>query len=184
MDFKSPFKPINVNQEINLEDHSEGAKKYIKSLLEEEDKKLKEAEMYPHGKPTDQESEFKQILPNRDNSEPLHKFNINIDRSKLGITQENWSHLLAQLFLEIFNAEKSLFDVSEQITGILSKQGIEANTDEIATIIESAQERIIKINVAKTLALAQGLHHEWDTILQRELDLIYPRRDSKNSIDR
>lgn len=184
MDFKSPFKPINVGQEINLENHSEGAKNYIKSLLEEEDKKNKEAEIYPHGKPTDVESEYKQTLADKVSPEALHKFKVYVDRSKLGITQENWSHLLAQLFVEIFNAEKSLFDVSEQITGILSKQGIEANTNEISSIIDAAQERIIKINVAKTLALAQGLHHEWDQILQRELDLIYPRRDPRSPVDK
>lgn len=173
MQINNPYRKIDIEPTVDASDHTPLAREYVKSLLDKE--KLAQ-ETHPHGAPTDEQSEYKpQVKPEKE-IEPTNIFPVKLAKKDLLITQEGWSTLVAQLFLEIFNAEKSLFDISEQITQTLAKQGIDANIADIREVIERTQERMLKVMVAKTLAQAQGLHHEWDKILERELDLIYPRR--------
>ena len=81
--------------------------------------------------------------------------------------------LYSSLFLEIFDQEKSLYSIQQQIEGILISRGIQANTKTLFKIIELTHDRLIRAYVVKHLCNGLGLQDEYDRILNRELDLIY-----------
>ncbi len=176
MEIKNPFKPkATIGDSIDFKNTSPGAKvMYLEELAKEEEKKRLE-EMYPNGVPTQEELEYEPKLSG-DKVLPQQRFKVTVNPDELAITQAGWSKIVAQTFLEIFNAEKSLLDIANEMRQILGNQGIEVNLDEISKIIENTQERMLRINVAKTMAYAMGLTKDWDQILQREMDLIYPKK--------
>lgn len=176
MEIKNPFKPkVAIGEPLDFKKTSTGAKKmYLEELAKEEEKKKSE-EMYPDGVPTQESEEFKPGI------KPTYKaaqeaFKVTIGPGDLAITQAGWSKLVAQIFLEVFNAEKSLLDIANEIQQIMGNQGIEVNVDDIKKTLENTQERMLKISIAKTMAYGMGLTKDWDQILLREMDLIYPKR--------
>lgn len=89
------------------------------------------------------------------------------------INQASYQKLFHSLVLSVFDMEKAL-DVSQKaFTDILVERGIEADPASLYNRINSIQDRVIHIMIAKNLAMANGLSGEWDSILQRELNLIY-----------
>jgi hypothetical protein len=86
----------------------------------------------------------------------------------------------------VFNAEKSLLDIANEIQQIMGNQGIEVNIDDIKKMVEGTQERMLRISIAKTMAYGMGLTKDWEAILQREMDLIYPKKtlEISNSKDK
>ena len=90
--------------------------------------------------------------------------------------QKEWQGMFYDLLLEIFDAENAFEDVCKRYTEALLNKGIQVSPQQVYTMIEMANTRMLKINVSKTLAMAHGLHAEWPEILQRELSLIYESR--------
>lgn len=99
-------------------------------------------------------------------------------------SQKEWQKLFNDLFLEIFDAENAFEDVCKNYTKALLDKGIQVAPHQVYQMVEMANTRMIKINIVKTLAMANGLHSEWPDILQKELSLIYDSRGapSKPSI--
>ena len=180
MEIKNPFKPkVNVGETIDFKDHSAGARKYIREELDKEEARAKLEELHPEGSPamtSEMEADYQPELQERKIYRPLKKFDISVKEEDLLITQEKWSTIVAQLFLETFNADKSLLDVADEVKKILANQGIEANIDDIQRVIDEAQSRMLKLSISKALAMASGLSSDWDQILLREMDLIYPQK--------
>ena len=176
MQIKNPFKPINLGETIDFKDASPGAKLMYKEELRKLEEKEKLEELYPDGVPTQEQDEFKPGLRTSSFKPPQETFKVTIGPDDLAVTQAGWSKLVAQIFLEVFNAEKSLLDIANEIQGIMGNQGIEVNIDDIKKTLEGTQERMLKISIAKTMAYGLGLTKDWDLILQREMDLIYPKK--------
>jgi hypothetical protein len=176
VEIKNPFKPkVTLGDSIDFKNTSPGAKAmYLEELAKEEEKKKLE-EMYPDGIPTQEELEYEPRL-NTAPKTPTKTFQVLVNPDDLAITQKGWSTLCAQIFLEVFNAEKSLLDVANEIQQIMGNQGIEVNIDDIKKMIEATQERMLRISIAKTMAYGMGLTKDWEMILQREMDLIYPKK--------
>lgn len=179
MEIKNPFKPkVQVGDTIDFKDHSEGARKFLREELDKEDARQKLEEIHPEGSPAmtaEMGADFKPELKERE-YKPSTRFGIKITEKDLAITQEGWSTLIAQVFLETFNAEKSLLDVATEVRQILANQGIEVNIDDIQKVIDEAQSRMLKLSISKTMAYAMGMQKDWDAILLREMDLIYPQK--------
>jgi hypothetical protein len=180
MEIKNPFKPkVQIGDTIDFKDHSDGARKFLKEELEKEDTRRKLEELHPEGSPA-MSSEigdgYQAELKGEKIYKPATKFDVKIAEEDLSITQKGWSTLVAQIFLETFNAEKSLLDIATEVRQILANQGIEVNIDDIHKIIDESQSRMLKLSISKTLAYAMGLTKDWDAILQREMDLIYPQK--------
>lgn len=177
MEIKNPFRPkVNLGESIDLKNASPGAKAMYLDELAKEEEKRKLEEMYPNGVPTQEEIDYEPELEVKAQKKPSQIIKITIDPDDLAITQKGWSTLIGQIFLEVFNAEKSLLDIANEIQHILGNQGIEVNIDDIKKMIESTQERMLRISIAKTMAYGMGLTKDWEAILQREMDLIYPKK--------
>ncbi len=179
MEIKNPFKPkAQIGETIDFKDHSEGARKFLREELDKEEARQKLEEIHPEGSPAmtaEMGADFKPELKERE-YKPSTRFDIKITEDDLSITQKGWSTLIAQVFLETFNAEKSLLDVATEVRQILANQGIEVNIDDIQKVIDEAQSRMIKLSISKTMAYAMGMQRDWDAILLREMDLIYPQK--------
>lgn len=174
-EIKNPFTPI-VTEEVNAKGSSQGAINMYKEEMKKEEEKLKQQELHPEGVPTQNDESFQPELK-QEPKRQSKKINIHIDEERdISVTQKGWSKLLSVLILETFNAEKSLLDVSEEVKGILSNQGIDANIDEYIRKIEQTQERLLRLSVAKSMANSLGLTNEWEKILEREMDAIYPKK--------
>jgi hypothetical protein len=164
---------------MDFRDHSPGARKYIREELDKEEARAKLEELHPDGSPamtSEMEADFQPEIRDKKVHSPVKRFDIEIKEGDLLITQKKWSTIVAQLFLETFNADKSLLDVADEVKKILANQGIEANIDDIQRVIDDAQSRILRLSISKTLAMAAGLGSDWDKILPREMDLIYPQK--------
>lgn len=90
-----------------------------------------------------------------------------------------WKSLFNDIFLEVYDSEKSFYDSKEGYTDKLLNTGIKVDPNEMYDLIELVNSRMTRISVAKRLASAMGLHYEWPRILEKELELIYnSRKDS------
>ncbi len=180
MEIKNPFKPkAQIGDTIDFKDHSDGARKFLREELDKEDARKKLEEIHPEGSPamsSEMGEDYQPELKEERIYKPAARFDVKIAEEDLAITQKGWSTLVAQIFLETFNAEKSLLDIATEVRQILANQGIEVNIDDIHKIIDESQSRMLKLSISKTIAYAMGLTKDWDSILQREMDLIYPQK--------
>lgn len=162
----SPFKPIKIAKDDPYIDFmNEEAEKSIQEMRAEQEQKVDE--------------NFKPQLkePPAPPAPPTEKYSLHMDAEDMFVTQKRWSKLVAGLYLDVFNADKSLADISVEIKNIMNRNGIEVNTDDVDKLLESTQDRMLRIFLAKNMCLSLGMHREWDSeILSRELDLLYPER--------
>lgn len=124
-----------------------------------------------------EDEDFKPSLKEESKKSVSTPYNVDLSPEDILVHQENWSKILAGLYLDIFNADKSKVDIADSIKKIMNRNGIEVNTDEVDSLISTTQDRMLKIFLAKNMCYALGMASEWkDEILSRELDLVYPER--------
>jgi hypothetical protein len=92
-------------------------------------------------------------------------------------TQKDLQDLYNDVFLSVYDIESALQKSSESFTNVLVERGIEVNPQTMLKKVDLINTRILTANIVKRLCMGLGLHGEYDTILNRELDLIY--RDPK-----
>lgn len=174
---KNPYKPINTESPL-VKNLSESAKEYLREIYEK-DEKLNSSdpdmfEVRPVGQ--DGATFQPQIKEARDDRPVIQ---VDVTKDEIAYNQQRCSKLFSSIFLELINSEKSLAEVSAEIQKALTNQGIEVNIDSLSGIMDMANERMLKIYMAKSLAHFYGMGREWDSILTKELELIYsPRRAS------
>ena len=94
----------------------------------------------------------------------------------------NFEELYSQILLEVLNVERGLQNAAEGFRRILITRGIDVNPDIIFTKIDLINTRVLIASVVKQLCFGLGLHSEYETILNRELDLIYSQNNVQNKI--
>lgn len=176
MNPKSPYKPINAENPL-AQNLSDSAKEYLREIYAKDDK-LSSGEMESFSAvPVDLDEGFQAQIHEVPDDRP--SIQVDVSKDDIAYNQQRCSKLFASIFLEMINSEKSLAEVSGEIQKALTHQGIEVNIDSLSGIMDMANERMLKIYMSKSLAHFYGMHHEWDSILAKELDLIYsPRRVS------
>lgn len=163
---KSPFKPFRpAKDDPFLDFMNEEAEKTIQEIKAEEEAR-NDKSFIPQIKE-------KVKIP----APKIEKYDVHLDKDDIFIQQKNWSKLVAAMYMDVFNADKSLKDISLEIKDVMNRNGIEVNTTDVDRTIEDTQDRLLKIFIAKNLCLSLGMSREWDSdILSRELDLVYPER--------
>lgn len=86
---------------------------------------------------------------------------------------QDYEQLFNDIFLEIYDVEYALNRSTEKYTEVLLKRGIEVNATAVYQHVDMITTRLMKINTIKRLCNAFGLHGELDTILEKELSLMY-----------
>lgn len=168
MHTKNPFKPIkNKTTEDPFFD-------YMNSEMEKSEKTMEEilsdqSKLDEDYKPIYKEKEDVKIN--------LMPYKVSINSDDIFITQERWSKMIATLYLDVFNTEKSFLDVSSAITDSMSKNGVNVNIDDMKRRLETISDRMVLIYSAKNIALSMGLNSEWDSILEKELEIIYGSKE-------
>jgi len=164
---KSPFKPIKPSKEGDpfLDFMKEEAEKTIQEIKAEEEAR-------------DDENFKPQLKEQAATPAPkVEKYSIHLQDEDIIIKQKNWARLIAGVYMDVFNADTSLQDISGEIKNIMNRNGIEVNTDSVDRTIEETQDRLMKIFIAKNMCHSLGMASEWQSeILSRELDLVYPER--------
>lgn len=90
--------------------------------------------------------------------------------------QEEWMDLFNDMLLGTFDTENAFEQMCEKYTKALLDRGIQVAPHKVYQIIEMTNTRMIKLEMAKRLAMAHGLHSEWPQILEKELALVYGSR--------
>jgi hypothetical protein len=160
---KSPFKPIKSTNDPFLDFMKEEAEKTIQEIKAEEEAR--------------DDKNFKPQLKEQPAPTKVEKYSVHLQDEDIIIKQKNWAKLIAGLYMDVFNADKSLQDISSEIKNIMNRNGIEVNIDSVDRTIEDTQDRLVKIFIAKNMCHSLGMASEWQNeILSRELDLVYPER--------
>lgn len=117
----------------------------------------------------------------REEREKWGKFGGEVDH---GVKSQNeWFHFFNEVFLEIFDSEKSLDEIKEQYTTYLLERGIHVNPHEVYQSVEMINTRMSKLALSKRIAHAHGLFHEWPEILQKELELLYNAKTPQKTME-
>lgn len=104
------------------------------------------------------------------------------EENKKILSSRHYSDLFYEIYLEMFDLEKSFMDSQQHYTDILLRRGIDVNPEKLYKTIEMALTRITRILMVKRLCHGLGLHAEVDQVVSKELDLIYriPNTDKSN----
>lgn len=162
---KNPFKPIKPS----------GGDPFLDFMKEEAEKTIQEIKAEEEAR--DDENFKPQLKEQKAPTQNVEKYSVHLQDEDIIVKQRNWSKLVAGLYMDIFNTDKSLQDISGEIKNIMNRNGIEVNTDSLDRTMAETQDRLIKIFIAKNMCYSLGMTNEWQNeILSRELDLVYPEK--------
>lgn len=178
---KSPFKPLKFTNDPFLDFMKEEAEKG----KEENNERIDLEKDVLRSISDNASDDFKpQLKEPKTPSPKIEKYTVHLQDKDIVIKQKDWSKFLAGLYMDIFNADVSLKDISVEIKNIMNRNGIDVNTNDIDLTIENTQERMLKIFIAKNMCYSLGMASEWQDILNRELDLVYPERPLLGSLNK
>lgn len=85
----------------------------------------------------------------------------------------DYQDMFNNLYLQIYDLQKAFYVSKEKFTQGLLNQGIQANPEDLYKNIEMILTRLTTVSLVKDLCHHLGLISEYDTILEKELGLIY-----------
>ena len=77
------------------------------------------------------------------------------------------------LYLGVFDIQKAYHVSTGNFTDGLLKQGIQVNPEDLYAEVERILTRLTTVSIVKDLCSHLGLIHEYDAILEKEMNLIY-----------
>lgn len=125
------------------------------------------------------EEEYAEILSysqEQENKKKIAAEHADFLESQRQLTKD-FQDLFVSIFLEFYDVESGLDRAKEEFTEALLKQGVEANFHQVYSYVDNITVRMSKISAVKRLLYMMGLHREFDSIMQKEIDLIYSTRE-------